>query len=176
SEGRALRGCLELYERATARLRRAPPAGEGGAAQAGQWKPTVEDQATMKVARKLAHLYNEEARAALAQRWEEAAPGEAAEVGPAAHSADRVEDLLSRAKRWMLLSGDSGNASRVLVNLSELHVRRAEDGAKGEPSGLFTEGQYRFWLQAIECCEEAAALSGRAVGVREGAYAQLRAG
>ncbi|CAE8592262.1 unnamed protein product, partial [Polarella glacialis] len=103
--------------RATTRLRKAPaPAPKdapSGAEGAGQRRQTAEDQATLKVARKLAHLYNEEARAALVHS------------GPGSNT-ERAEELLSQAHQWMMLSGDLSNASRVLLNLSELHAIRSE--------------------------------------------------
>lgn len=95
---------------------------------------------------------------------------------------EEVEGLLTQARHWMMLSGDHGNAGRVLLNLSELYARRAEHfssskGSQGEPEPEpFTEAQYSLWLQAIECCEEAASLSENALGKREGAFAHLRVG
>ncbi|CAE8650547.1 unnamed protein product, partial [Polarella glacialis] len=74
-------------------------------------------------------------------------------------------------------------ASRVLLNLSELHARRAEQATSaedGREAGPFTEAQYALFLRAIECCEEAASLSDGEVGRREGdsngAFAHLRVG
>lgn len=166
TQGRAFWQCLALYERATARLRKTHD--EEGAHQGTQRRQTPEDQATIKVARKLAHLYNEEARAALLQ------------VGDS--GTEEAEELLTQAHRWMMLSGDHSNASRVLLNLSELHARRAErlvSAGAAEGGGAptpFTEAHYALWLRAIECCEEAATLSENALGRREGAFAHLRLG
>ena len=137
SEGHAMQQCLSLYHRAVARLRR-----------------DCKDPTTLKVARKLAHLYNEEARLALLD----------------SASGERAEELLQQAQHWMVLSGDRSNAGRVLLNLSELHARRAEK----ESGGPFTEAQYQELLRCAECCEEAASLSNGAVGRREGAFAHLR--
>eukprot|EP00913_Durusdinium_trenchii_P034981 g32722.t1 len=95
--------CLVLYQRAVVRLR-----------------GDVADPATLKVARKLAHLYNEEARVAL--------------LDPS--GAEKAEELLQQAQHWMVMSGDRSNAGRVLLNLSELHARRAE---RQTDSGPFTE-------------------------------------
>lgn len=158
-QGRAFRQSVACYERATARLRRAP--GEEDPA-----RRHAEDPTTAKVARKLAHLYNEEARAAL-----RGDPG-----------VEDAEPLLSRAHRWMMLSGDFLNASRVLLNLSEFHAQRAERfacaKAPHDATGPvhFSEEQYLLWLKAIECCEEAIRLSENSLGRRESAFAHLRLG
>mmetsp|Transcript_104655 Transcript_104655/g.197166 ORF Transcript_104655/g.197166 Transcript_104655/m.197166 type:complete len:1365 (+) Transcript_104655:59-4153(+) len=166
SDGGAFKKSLALFEKAAARLKKVIPSEDDTGA--GQRKPSQEEQATLKVARKLAHMYNEEARAAL--------------VRTDGRSTEGVEELLMQAHRWMLLSGDHSNASRVLLNLSELHARRAEsltalpqDGGT-EQSAAFSEPQYRLWLKAIECCEEAASLSDNTLGRREGAFAHLRVG
>eukprot|EP00931_Biecheleriopsis_adriatica_P064712 TRINITY_DN39437_c0_g1_i3.p1 TRINITY_DN39437_c0_g1~~TRINITY_DN39437_c0_g1_i3.p1 ORF type:complete len:1112 (+),score=235.86 TRINITY_DN39437_c0_g1_i3:149-3484(+) len=151
TEGQALKRSLALYERATARLRKAPAKeGEGG------------DPDSLKVARKLAHLYNEEARAAL--------------VAVSGGNTEKAEELLTQAHQWMVLSGDNSNASRVLLNLSELHARRAEraTAASEHGAGPFTEAQYQLFIRCIECCEEAATLSDGALGRREGSFAHLR--
>merc|ERR1719461_725368 len=76
-------------------------------------------------------------------------------------------------------SGDFANASRVLLNLSELHARRAErmtETGEGSECALMTEAQYLLWLKAIDCCEEASALSENTLGRREAAFAHLRVG
>ncbi|CAK9007442.1 Erythroid differentiation-related factor 1 [Durusdinium trenchii] len=138
SEGQAMHQCLVLYQRAVVRLR-----------------GDVADPATLKVARKLAHLYNEEARVAL--------------LDPS--GAEKAEELLQQAQHWMVMSGDRSNAGRVLLNLSELHARRAE---RQTDSGPFTEAQYQEFLRCAECCEEAASLSNGTIGRREGAFAHLR--
>jgi hypothetical protein len=95
-------------------------------------------------------------------------------------STEGVEELLTQAHDWMILSGDSSNASRVLLNLSELHARQAESlsGAKGVDGCLvpLVEPHYGLWLRAIECCEEAARLSDGSLGRAEGAFAHLRVG
>jgi hypothetical protein len=158
SEGVAFKTSLSLFERAASRLRKAGMDSTGRRANS-------DDQATLKIARKLAHLYNEEARAALIR----------ADAGT-----EGVEELLTQAHEWMLLSGDHSNASRVLLNLSELHARRAETlaAAKGEndePLPL-SEPQYKLWLRAIDCCEEAASLGDNTLGRQEGAFAHLRVG
>eukprot|EP00929_Paragymnodinium_shiwhaense_P007618 TRINITY_DN111527_c0_g1_i1.p1 TRINITY_DN111527_c0_g1~~TRINITY_DN111527_c0_g1_i1.p1 ORF type:complete len:1400 (+),score=334.49 TRINITY_DN111527_c0_g1_i1:633-4202(+) len=215
SEGRAFKQSLELLERAAARVLRkadvstpngaaAAAAGgsaAGGGATASNGYPagaaaadedagssgrqrrcsSVEEQATLKVARKLAHLYNEEARSALIQ----------AKTGD--NTAD-IEELLTQAHRWMRLSGDFSNASRVLLNLSELHARRAEsmtasnrhmearatevisEDVVEEDSASFTLSQYMQFVKAIDCCDEAAVLSENALGKKEGAFAHLRLG
>jgi len=159
SEGVAFKTSLALFERAAARLRKAWK-------DSGGTRIPSDDQATLKIARKLAHLYNEEARAAL--------------VGADDAGTEGVEELLNQAHEWMLLSGDTSNASRVLLNLSELYARRAElqAAAKGDDGEAFplSEPQYKLWLQAIECCEEAASLSDKSLGLREGAFAHLRVG
>eukprot|EP00930_Biecheleria_cincta_P085098 TRINITY_DN74515_c0_g1_i1.p1 TRINITY_DN74515_c0_g1~~TRINITY_DN74515_c0_g1_i1.p1 ORF type:complete len:1204 (-),score=206.68 TRINITY_DN74515_c0_g1_i1:141-3752(-) len=148
TEGQALKQSLHLFERATARLRKSGSS-EGA------------DQASLKVARKLAHLYNEEARAALVHV---AGSGDT----------ERAEELLSEAHRFMLLSGDESNASRVLLNLSELHARRAERSMSASEGGAFSDALYQLFVRAIECCEEASALSEGDVGRRQGAFAHLR--
>lgn len=119
----------------------------------------------MKIARKLAHLYNEEARMLLVRS------GDA--------DSEETERLLTQAHTWMMLSGDSANASRVLLNLSEFHARRAEQFASakdGDAPAPLSEEQYSLWLKAIECCEEAVRLSDKELGRREGAFAHLRVG
>lgn len=154
SEGVAFKTSLALFERAAARLRKA-----------GKDSSYRSDEATLKIARKLAHLYNEEARTAIMH----------ADTGT-----EGVEELLSQAHQWMLLSGDLSNASRVLLNLSELYARRAEviaaaKGENGDPLPL-SDPQYKLWLKAIECCEEAASLSENTLGRQEAAFAHLRVG
>jgi len=163
SEGVAFKTSLAFFEKAAGRLKKAGQGEEDG----GRRRRSLDDQATLKIARKLAHLYNEEARSSLAS----VASGGGTEG---------VEELLTQAHEWMLLSGDNSNASRVLLNLNELYARRAEalavaKGENGEPLPL-TNSQYGLWLKAIECCEEAASLSENTLGRAEGAFAHLRVG
>lgn len=141
TEGLALQRCMACYVRAVARLQ---AKGDSDA-----------DPQSLKVARKLAHLYNEEARVALA----------------GGDGNEKAEDLLQQAQHWMALSGDRSNASRVLLNLSELYARRGEQGLEG---GEFGEAQYSLFLRCAETCEEAVRLSDGTLGKREGAFAHLR--
>lgn len=151
TQRQGFRQSLALFERATARLQKV---------RVDERAPSMEEQATMKIAQKLAHLYNEEARVSL-ERAEDCG--------------ESVEEALTQAQKWMLLCGDNLNASRVLLNLSTLHTRRVELLAADNDGGApFTEYQYNLGLQAIECCEEACRLSGNTIGKREGAFAQLR--
>lgn len=194
SKGHAFKQALALFEQAASRLRRrarqhspsfdessGSPSGGGatgigatgaasGAAKAGgpghRSSLHHSDEATIKIARKLAHLYNEEARGVLVQ------PG-------GTHEVEAAEELLRQAHHWMTLSGDNSNASRVLLNLSELYLRQAESRTSNEPDAPpmpFTEEQYQMWAKAVECCEGAAKLSDGALGRREGAFAHLRIG
>eukprot|EP00927_Polykrikos_kofoidii_P047624 TRINITY_DN41885_c0_g1_i1.p1 TRINITY_DN41885_c0_g1~~TRINITY_DN41885_c0_g1_i1.p1 ORF type:complete len:1360 (+),score=211.36 TRINITY_DN41885_c0_g1_i1:72-4082(+) len=164
TDGKAFRQSLVLFEKAASRLLRKREKADNS----GGGVSSLEEQATMRVARKLAHLHNEEARTALMR-------------GDGEQDIDAIDELLTTAHRWMLLSGDLSNASRVLLNLSELHARRAErpvalKNGSGENSPHLTESQYEFWLKAISCCEAAADLSEQTVGRREGAFAHLRVG
>ena len=70
---------------------------------------------------------------------------------------EEAERLLTQAHRWMMLSGDHSNAGRVLLNLSELHARRAERMASEDGGGEtapLSEAKYLLWQRAIDCCED----------------------
>mmetsp|Transcript_39131 Transcript_39131/g.92054 ORF Transcript_39131/g.92054 Transcript_39131/m.92054 type:complete len:1199 (-) Transcript_39131:92-3688(-) len=150
---------LALFERAAARLKKYLPTEAGP--QKVHTVHSAEEQATLKVARKLAHFYNEEARTALIE----------------ADGTERAEELLTNAHHWMFISGDLTNAGRVLLNLSELHARRAERlSAPSEEGAQFTHEQYKMYIQAVECATEATRICGNKLGVREMAFAHLRLG
>lgn len=79
----------------------------------------------------------------------------------------------------MLLSGDNSNAGRVMLNLSELYARRAEQSSmveEGEDVQPLLQEQQKLWLKATECCEQALELTDGVLGRSEYAFAHLRLG